>query len=83
LLELVTGIAFTDTPKTMGTMSACRSILNFFNSSTQVMIKQISKEVEGRAVKQTKMSLQGGGAHILWWNAAKIEDVLSYTTTRG
>ncbi len=51
--------------------------------STQVMIKQISKQVEGRALKQTKMSLQGGGAPILWWNAAKIKEVLSCTTTRG
>jgi hypothetical protein len=51
LLELVTGIAFTDSPKTMGTMSACHSIVNFFNSSTQAMSKLLSKQVQGRAVK--------------------------------
>jgi hypothetical protein len=29
LLELITGIAFTDSPKTMGTMSACHPTVNF------------------------------------------------------
>jgi hypothetical protein len=30
LLEIVTGIAFTDTPESLGTMSACHSIIIFF-----------------------------------------------------
>jgi len=51
LLELITGIAFTDAPETLGTMSACRSIVNFFNSSTQAMSKLLSKQVQGRAVR--------------------------------
>ncbi len=59
LLELVTGIAFTDAPETMGAMSACRSIVNFFNSSMQnffnssmqAMGKLVSKQQVGRAVK--------------------------------
>jgi len=50
-LELVTGIAFTDSPETMGAMSACRSIVNFFNSSSQAMGKLLSKQQAERAVK--------------------------------
>jgi len=51
LLELITGIAFTDAPKTLGTMSTCHSIVNFFNSSTQAMSKLLLKQVQGRAVR--------------------------------
>jgi hypothetical protein len=51
LLELVTGLAFSDSPETSGTMSVCRSIVNFFNSSTQAMAKLLSKQQAGRAVK--------------------------------
>jgi len=51
LLELITGIAFTDAPETLGTMSACCSIVNFFNSSTQAMSKLLLKQVQGRAVR--------------------------------
>ncbi len=48
LLELVTGIAFTDAPETMGTMSAFCSVVNFFNSSTQAMGKLLlSSRLEG------------------------------------
>jgi hypothetical protein len=39
LLELVTVLAFSDSPETSGTMSVCHSIVNFFNSSTQAMAK--------------------------------------------
>jgi hypothetical protein len=35
LLELVTGIAFKDLPESDGTMSASRTLINFFNSSSQ------------------------------------------------
>ncbi len=34
-LELVTGIALKDLPVSEGTMSACRTLINFFNSSSQ------------------------------------------------
>jgi hypothetical protein len=37
LLELVTGIAFTDAPETMGAMTACCSLVSLFNSTTQAM----------------------------------------------
>jgi hypothetical protein len=46
LLELVTGITFTDTPKSLGTMSASHSIVIPFNSSSQAMSKLLSKQVE-------------------------------------
>ena len=51
LLELVTGIAFDDTPSSEGTLKACRDIVNFFNSSTQAMQKLLGKQAQGRAVK--------------------------------
>jgi len=51
LLELINGIAFHDSPETLGAMSACPSIINFFNSSLQAMSKLLSKQVAGRAVK--------------------------------
>jgi hypothetical protein len=39
LLELITGLAFDDSPDTFGAMSACQAIVNFFNSSSQAMSK--------------------------------------------
>jgi hypothetical protein len=36
-LELVTGIAFTDDEESLGTMSACHAMINFFNSFSQAM----------------------------------------------
>jgi hypothetical protein len=51
LLELVIGIAFKDLPESHGTMSACRTLINFFNSSSQAMAKLLSKQSLGRAVK--------------------------------
>jgi hypothetical protein len=50
-LELVTGIAFKDLPESEGTMSACRILINFFNSSSQAMAKLLAKQSVGRAVK--------------------------------
>jgi hypothetical protein len=63
LLKLITRIAFTDTPKTMGTMSACHSIIYFFNSSPQVMSKLLLKQVEVRAVKPIQDLVTR------WWRA--------------
>jgi len=51
LLELITGIAFKDLPESEGTMSACRTLVNFFNSSSQAMDKLLAKQSIGRAVK--------------------------------
>jgi hypothetical protein len=50
-LELITGIAFKDLPESKGTMSACRTLINFFNSSSQAMAKLLAKQSAGRAVK--------------------------------
>lgn len=50
-LEIVTRIAFTDAPESLHSMSSCRSLINFFNSSTQAMGKLLSKQQVGRAVK--------------------------------
>jgi hypothetical protein len=50
-LELVTGIAFTNDVDTLGTMSACRTLINFFNLSSQAMGKLLSKQQVGRAVR--------------------------------
>jgi hypothetical protein len=50
-LELITGIAFKDLPESEGTMSACRTLINFFNSSSQAMAKLLAKQSAGRAVK--------------------------------
>ncbi len=51
LLELVTGLAFSDSPETLGTMSVCCSIVIFLNSSTQAMAKLVSKQQAVRALK--------------------------------
>jgi hypothetical protein len=48
LLELVTGIAFKDFPKSNGTMSACRTMIYFFNSSSQAMAKLLAKQSDKR-----------------------------------
>ena len=70
LLELVTGLAFSDSPETLGTMSACRSIINFFNSSTQAMSKLLSKQVAGRAVKPIQDVVTR------WWSTYSMVDRL-------
>jgi hypothetical protein len=51
LLELVIGIAFKDLLESHGTMSACRTLISFFKSSSQAMAKLLSKQSLGRAVK--------------------------------
>ena len=50
-LELVTGITFKDVPESEGTISACRILINFFNSSSQAMAQLLAKQSVGRAVK--------------------------------
>jgi hypothetical protein len=70
LLELVTGIAFTDAPETIGAMSACRSIVNFFNSSTQAMGKLLSKQQAGKAVKPIQ------DVATRWWSTYSMVDRL-------
>jgi hypothetical protein len=69
LLELITGIAFTDAPKTIGTISACHSIVNFYYSSTQAMSKLPSKQVQGRAVKPIQDVVTR------WWSTYSIQMV--------
>jgi hypothetical protein len=70
LLELVSGIAFKDLPESEGTMSACRTLINFFNSSTQAMDKLLAKQSIGRAVKP----IQDVAAH--WWSTWSMCDQL-------
>jgi hypothetical protein len=70
LVELVTGLAFSDTPESLGAMSACRSLINFFNSSTQAMSKLLSKQVAGRAVKPIQDVVTR------WWSTFSMVDRL-------
>jgi hypothetical protein len=44
LLELITGIAFDDTPHSERILKACRGIANYFNSSTQGLQKILGKQ---------------------------------------
>jgi hypothetical protein len=50
-LELVTGIAFTDNEESLGMMSACCAMINFFNSSSWAMGKLLSKQQLWRVVR--------------------------------
>jgi uncharacterized protein with PQ loop repeat len=52
ILELITKLAFKDTPDSIGTMSACRAIVNLFNSSMQATqkLKEKSKARLGVAL---------------------------------
>jgi hypothetical protein len=43
LFELVTGITFKDLPESNGTMSTCRTMINFFKSSSQAIAKILAK----------------------------------------
>ena len=51
-LELVTKLAFKDTPESISAMAACRGIVNFFNSSSQATekLKEKSKAMLGAAL---------------------------------
>ncbi len=68
LLELFTGIAFTNAPETVGAMSACRSIVSFFDSSMQAMGKLLSKQQAGRAVKPIQ------DVTTRWWSTYSMVD---------
>jgi hypothetical protein len=70
LLELVTGIAFKDLPESEGTMSACRSLIAFFHSSTQAMAKLLGKQSVGRAVKPIQ------DVATRWWSTWSMCDRL-------
>ena len=70
LLELVTGIAFKDLPESEGTMTACRTLISFFNSSSQAMAKLLAKQSAGRAVKP----IQDVATH--WWSTWSMCDRL-------
>jgi len=70
LLELVTGIAFKDLPESNGTMSACRTMINFFNSSSQAMAKLLAKQSAGRAVKPIQ------DVATRWWSTWSMCDRL-------
>jgi hypothetical protein len=70
LLELITGIAFKDLHESEGTMSACRTLINFFNSSTQAVDKQLSKQSIGRAIKPIQ------DIATRWWSTWSMCDCL-------
>jgi hypothetical protein len=70
LLELVTRIAFKDTPESLSAMSACHTIVNFFNSSSQAMNKLLSKQEAGRAVKPIQDVVTR------WWSTYSMVDHL-------
>jgi hypothetical protein len=69
-LELVTRIAFTNAPEMLHTMSSCRSLITFFNSSTQVMGKLLSKQQVRRAVKPIQDVVTR------WWSTYTIVERL-------
>ncbi len=62
LLELVTGIAFKDLAESEGKMTTCRTLISFFNSSSQAMAKLLGKQSAGRAVTP----IQDVVTH--WWS---------------
>jgi hypothetical protein len=51
LLELVTGIAFTDREYSLETMKCCRALVQHFNSSSQALQILLAKQQHGRQVK--------------------------------
>ncbi len=69
-LELVTRIAFTNAPEMLHTMSSCRSLITFLNSSTQVMGKLLSKQQVRRAVKPIQDVVTR------WWSTYTIVERL-------
>jgi len=69
-LELVTGLAFDDTQETLGTMAACRTLVNYFNSSPQAITKLLAKQQEGRALKPIQ------DVSTRWWSTFSIVERL-------
>lgn len=70
LLELVTGIAFKDLAESEGTMTACRTLISFFNSSSQAMAKLLGKQNAERAVKPIQ------DVATRWWSTFSMCDRL-------
>jgi hypothetical protein len=72
ILELVTKLAFKDIPDSIGTMSACRAIVNFFNSSSQATLK----------LKEKSKARLGSSLNVIqdvctrWWSTFSMCDRL-------
>jgi hypothetical protein len=72
LLELVTKIAFKDIPDSIGTMRACRALVNFFNSSSQATLK----------LKEKSKARLGASLNVIqdvctcWWSTFSMCDRL-------
>lgn len=86
VLELVTKLAFRDIPDSIGTLSACRSIVNYFKSSTQanLKLKEKSKARLGMALSVVQ------DVCTRWWSTYtmcerlyRLKDVLTIMSLEG
>lgn len=86
MLELVTKLAFKDIPNTQGTMSMCRSVVNFFNSSSQATSKLKEKAKARLGVPLTVIQ----DVCTRWWSTysmcerlLRLKDVLTIMSLEG
>jgi hypothetical protein len=71
LLELVTGIVFKDLAESEGTMTACRTLISFFKSSSQAMAKLLGKHSAGRVVKPIQ------DVATRWWSTSNVQSTVA------
>ncbi len=86
MLELVTKLAFKDLPNTQGTMTTCRSMVNFFNSSSQATLKLKEKAKARLGVPLTVIQ----DVCTRWWSTysmckrlIRLKDVLTIMSLEG
>lgn len=79
-LELVTKLAFKDNPESNGTMSACRAIVTFFNSSSQATakLKEKTKARLGIAFDSNTRCLHSVVEHIQYVRAVATNEECTY-----
>jgi hypothetical protein len=68
MLELITKLAFKDLPNSSGTMSACRSLVSFFNSSSQASSKLKNKSKAMLGVSLTVIQ----DVCTRWWSTYRM-----------
>jgi hypothetical protein len=86
MLNLVTKLAFKDLPNTQGTMAMCRSLVNFFNSSSQATLKLKEKAKARLGVPLTVIQ----DVCTRWWSTysmcerlIRLKDVLTIMSLEG
>jgi len=84
LLQLVTRKAFSNLPKSEGTLKAFRNLVNFFNLSSQATTKFLGKQVEGKAVRPIQdVTTRLWSTYAMWDQLLRLKMYLCLLENKG